>query len=209
MIQKLVIFGDSISTQQIGEGGYQAPLQMQFPSVDILNFAVAESGASRRTPNNVLSVLDRHAAECTDADAVIVWHGTNDWYWGSPIGETESRDPDTYLGAMRLASEAIRRFAPSCGLIFATPLFRFQAPDGIAQEGDARAVPNKVGYTMLDYEQAVRRAAVLLDARLAETGHLSGFCFDTLEQFQPDHVHPNAAGCKRLAAIFADLLRTL
>lgn len=206
MLRKLVIFGDSISTTSVGEGGYQATLQRLLPEARISNHAVAESGASTRTPNHVLGVLDHYAADCSDADAVILWHGTNDWYWGSPIGQMGIAAPSTYLGALQLAANKIRSSKADTHLIFATPLFRFQAPDGCCTEGDARTTPNRLGLTLQAYEEAVRTAACLLDVRLAETARLSGFCRETMALYQPDHVHPNRAGCERLGHIFYDAL---
>lgn len=208
MLQKLVIFGDSISTTQIGDGGYQAFLQPLLPGVTILNHAVAESGAASGTPNPVLQVLQRQSGDLAGAGAVILWHGTNDWYWGSPLGTPGRPDPSTYLGALELAGREIFRLAPQATLLFATPLFRWQAPDGGTTPGDARRLPNRQGLTLQAYDQAVRTAAARLGAVLVQTGAQSGFGPDTLAQYQPDGVHPNRAGCARLAKIFWQALQT-
>lgn len=203
MLNKIVIFGDSISTTAIGNGGYEVGLRKALQPRTLLNFAVGESGASRGTPNCVLDVLSRHASDCTHADVVILWHGTNDWYWGRPIGELGNSQENTYLGALETAVAMIRKYAPKSIILFATPLFRHQAPDGSSVADDAWTLPNRAGLTLSEYDQAIRTAAHSLGAVLVETRESSGFCSKNMDQFLPDHVHPNQEGCAILADIFS------
>lgn len=203
-MHKIVIFGDSISTPQIGNGGYQKKLQSLLQPDLLLNFAVAGSGAASCTPDNILDILQCRSTDCADADAVILWHGTNDWYWGSPIGALNTYDPSTYLGALERSAERLRTAAPNALLVFATPLYRFEMPSGGDAAGDAWFTPNQAGATQADYDLAVRLAARTYGISLAETRVLSGFCRQNSARFLPDRVHPGQEGCDILANIFAE-----
>lgn len=90
-MHKIVIFGDSISTPQIGNGGYQKKLQSLLQPDLLLNFAVAGSGAASCTPDNVLAILQCRSTDCADADAVILWHGTGRLQFGRAAGSQNLR----------------------------------------------------------------------------------------------------------------------
>lgn len=204
MIHKLVIFGDSISTPLIGDGGYEVRLWQLLAPREFHNFAVPQSGASVGTPDSVVKMLTLYGDVCDGADVVILWHGTNDWYWGAQPGNCGSQDGETYIGALELAIRNIRSHAPDALLVMATPLYRRQAPDGCQTEGDAWITPNKVGATLADYDSALRKAAQAYAVPLVEMRVLTGFCEQNCGRFLPDHVHPGKEGCDMIAGIFAE-----
>lgn len=207
MIEKLVIFGDSISTPLIGDGGYAALLRELLQPKELCNFAVAASGTSLVTPDNLLGVLQNHADDCNNADVIILWHGTNDWYWGSPVGQLGSFNDQTYIGALEKAITTIREHAPNALLVTATPLFRLQAPDGSETVGDAWFTKNKVGATLSDYEKALRDTAKAYCVPVVDARALTGFCAQNRTRFQPDDIHPGKEGCDILARIFAEHIK--
>lgn len=209
MIRKLVIFGDSISTPLIGAGGYEVLLQSLLKPKEFYNFAVPQSGASTVTPDHVLQILTRHGAVCEDADVVILWHGTNDWYWGAQIGRFGSQDGSTYIGALELAVRSIREFAPSAFIMTATSLYRWQAPDGCQTAGDAWFTPNKAGASLAEYDRALREVSQAYGAALVEMRALTGFCEQNCRRFLPDCVHPGKEGCDIIARIFAEHIERL
>ena len=209
VIRKLVIFGDSISTPLIGDGGYEALLCRLLQPNELYNFAVPQSGASSVTPDHVMHILNLQSDACAGADVVILWHGTNDWYWGASVGKCGSRDGTTYIGAMELAIDRIRRYAPEALVITATPLYRHQAPDGSQISGDAWFIPNKAGATLADYDRALREVARAYSVPLVEMRVLTGFCEQNSERFLPDNVHPGTEGCDMIARIFAGQIEGL
>lgn len=209
VIRKLVIFGDSISTPLIGGGGYEVLLQQLLRTEEFYNFAVPQSGASAVTPDHVLKVLASHGDVCGGADAIILWHGTNDWYWGAQVGKCGIQDDTTYIGALELAIKNIRKAAPDALLIAATPLYRWQAPDGSQTSGDAWFTANKAGATLAEYDRALRDVAQAYVVPLIEMRILTGFCEQNCERFLPDHVHPGKEGCDVIARIFAQHIERL
>ncbi len=143
--KKIVIYGDSISTCLFGGGGYAGYLKEKF-SAEVLNYAISGSGLSLATPENTISILREDKNIPEDADLIIMWHGTNDWYWGSTLGTPESSDSNTFYGAIKEAVERIRKKAPNAVMVWLTPVFRYQMPDGGTREGKAYETKNKAGY---------------------------------------------------------------
>lgn len=107
-VKKIVIYGDSLSTGTHGEGGYEGFLKKTFQA-EIVNYAVGSSGLSFASPNNAASILIEPQNIPEDADVVFMWHGTNDWYWGCPIGNIKDETPDTFYGAIKTAVRCIRK----------------------------------------------------------------------------------------------------
>lgn len=207
--EKLVIFGDSISTPLVGNGGYAKHLQRYLPHLRIVNRAVAASAAGGGAAGSLLPVLQACAGEDADATAVLVWHGTNDWYWGTPVGAPESRDTQSYSGALYRAVCSLRKQMPNATLLFATPLYRWQAAEGCTQCGDAWFTENRIGKTQRHYAEALWAMAQALCVPVVDTRLLSGFHAENQPQRLPDGVHPDERGCRVLAQIFADALQQL
>ena len=51
----------------------------------------------QKTPNSLISLLENQENLPKDADLIIIWHGTNDWYWGAPLGDIDSLDDSTFM----------------------------------------------------------------------------------------------------------------
>lgn len=196
-IKKIVIYGDSISTAEYGNGGYEAYLREGF-GAEVMNYSVCASGLSLGTPDNTLSILERDECLHGDADVVILWHGTNEWYWGSEIGRPGSKDGTTFLGALDRAVGRIREKSPGAVLFILTPIYRYQAPDGCENAGPAYELKNKAGYTLTDYYNALREASVYYGVPLIDMRVLSGIHEGNYKEYLEDDVHPNEQGYKKI-----------
>lgn len=196
-VKKIIIYGDSISTTEYGGGGYEAYLRERFDA-EVINYSVSASGLSLGTPNNTLSILEKDENLHADADIIILWHGTNEWYWGSEIGRLGSKDRNTFLGALDRAVERIREKSPDAVLFMLTPIYRYQAPDGREQAGRAYETENKAGYTLMDYYNAIREASVYYGFPVIDTRVLAGIHEGNHEKYLKDDVHPNDEGYRRI-----------
>lgn len=196
-IKKIVIYGDSISTTEFGNGGYARYLKEKF-NAEVINYAVSASGLSLLTPDNTLSTLEKDECLHEDADLIIMWHGSNEWYWGSEIGTLGEKNGETFLGAIDRAMERIRSKSPNAFLFWLTPIYRYQAPDGCEQEGKAYETKNKAGYTMMDYYCALQEASIYYGFSLIDVRVLSGIHEGNSEKYLGDHVHPTEEGYKRI-----------
>ena len=196
-VKKIVIYGDSLSTGTHGEGAYLKQLEETY-GAEVVNYAVGSSGMSSATPNNASEILEKDGNIPEDADLVILWHGSNDWYWGSPIGELEDQGTDTFLGAVGNAVRRIRAKLPEAALIWFTPIYRFERPDGGAAAGRAYETKNKQGCTMMEYYEALCRASVYHGFPLGDMRRCVGIHESNQEDFLEDKVHPNRKGYERI-----------
>ena len=71
----------------------------------VYHFAVGSSGLPRKTPVGMLEVLDKNPVP-EDADLFLIWHGSNDWYWGSGLEE--------FSHGVKEAVNRLRAAAPTC-----------------------------------------------------------------------------------------------
>ncbi len=199
-MKKLVIYGDSISTVNHGQGGYEALIKEALCVAEICNFSVGSSGLTKATPGNMLEVLEQHPIP-KDAELFLVWHGSNDWYWGSSLEE--------FSAAVRIASDKLRAAAPAALLAWVTPIYRFQRPDGVTQEEEAYDLPNKKGYMMLDYYEELERSSKKLGFLLIDMRRLCGIHRNNAELYLEDRVHPNHEGYVRIAAVMSNEIRRI
>ena len=140
---------------------------------------------------------------------ILVWYGTNDWYWGSPIGELEDCGNGTFLGAVRTVVGEIRRKAPQAVFVWVTPLYRYQKSEGGALEGRAYETGNKTGNTLGDYWQAIWNASIYYGFPLIDMRRLSGIHEGNQEFYLEDRVHPNKAGYVRISGVLIRKLEEL
>lgn len=191
-MKTIAIYGDSISTGTHGEGGYEAMLKSSLSLEKVYNFAVGSSGLTRKTPGGMLEVLDKNPVP-EDVELFLIWHGSNDWYWGSGMEE--------FSHGVKEAVNRLRAAAPTAELVWVTPIYRFECPDGMAQAGEAYELSNKNGYTMLDYYEELERSSKRLGFPLIDMRRLCGIHRDNAGIYLEDRVHPNRAGYQRIGAV--------
>lgn len=208
-MMQLAIYGDSLSTGTHGDGGYLAALRAAFPGCILANYAVGSSGCSSVTPNGMTQVLRRTQGQRAPADLILVWHGTNDWYWGTPLGGPDAEGEETYRGAVRTVVNCLRRENPDALLVWATPLYRRECPHGGAAAGDADYTPNAAGCCLWEYTKALRQEADRLHFPVIETGRLCGITAQNAAALLEDDVHPNAAGYRRIQRVLCTELQCL
>lgn len=202
-LSNLWIYGDSLSSGTHGRNAYHDALRESFGITELKNFAVGSSGLTETTPNSMVGILKKQENEDLGPapDVILIWHGTNDWYWGSPLGEAGSTDAATYRGAVRWAVETLRSRYPQALIVWPDSVFRWEKPDGGTEVGDAFSTPNKLGLTLTDYCLALREETLRCHVPMIEMGTRVDMHRWNMEQFTEDHVHPNERGYERIAAV--------
>lgn len=196
-VKKIVIYGDSISTVNHGDGGYEGYLRDRFAG-EVINYAIGSSGLTLHTPDNTAAILADSRHIPADADLIIMWHGSNDWYWGSPIGTLKDEDSHTFLGAVGEGVRRIRQAAPNAVLVWLTPIYRYEAPDQKTDPGNAYETENKIGNTMMEYYHGLELASVRHGFPLIDIRRYCGIHEVNQELYLEDRVHPCKAGYERI-----------
>ncbi len=208
-IDKCVIYGDSISTTDFSRGGFQQLLQEHLGIKEMINYAVSASGTAPSTPNSVYERICEMNLIEPDADLIILWSGTNDWYWNVPLGNHDDFSVDTYFGAMRKCLLTLTETCQYANIITLTPIARWQAPDGMTIEGDAHYYKNKLGYTLDDYSNMLKSLTEKVGSPLCDMRRLSGINMKNKDIYLRDNVHPSRLGYLRIAEIIAAFTDTL
>ena len=142
-----------------------------------------------------------------DADAVMIFGGTNDYGHGdAPFGDFSDRTPDTFCGACRTVYERALTLYPEAAVAVVTPMHRLGED---SPYGDAKTAP---AAPLREYVRAIRELAgwyslPLLD--LYAAGGLQPAVPAIRERYCPDGLHPNDAGHRLLARKMETFLRTL
>lgn len=144
-----------------------------------------------------------------DADAVVVFGGTNDYGHGdAPMGESENETPATYMGAVRFLMKYLTAEFPGKPVVFMTPARRY------GDEQPSRRHPgNGTERPLLDYVDAIKEIARDFDhvhvLDLYRDLGIDPNKEEDLKKYAPDGLHFNDAGHARIAACLEGLLRSL
>ena len=138
-----------------------------------------------------------------DADAVVVFGGTNDYGHGdAPFGELTDRTPQTFCGAVHYLFRGLIEKYPTKPIIIITPMHRTH---------DYK--PNNSNQKVLkDYVDVIRDTAEKYSLPVLDLFASFGICPDISEQreaFCPDGLHPNDAGNRVLAEKLKKFLETI
>lgn len=105
--------------------------------------------------NHVPSFIDRMYSMDKSADLVIVFGGTNDfWYGDCPIGNPTDTTPDTFYGALNTMIPYLKGAYPNADIVFITP--HQQSKDADETHGYQRSTYGNFGTgTLLQYRNAM------------------------------------------------------
>lgn len=131
-----------------------------------------------------------------DADAVVVFGGTNDFGHGdAPLGCFADRTPDTFYGACHVLMEKLICKYPDKPIVFMTPLHRTNEDNSYAME-----IPKNL--SLRDYVDVIREVAEYYSIPVidlfAESGMQPNVACQN-EQYFTDGLHPNDNGHERIA----------
>ena len=146
---------------------------------------------------------ERHMKMSDDADAVVVFGGTNDFGHGdAPIGTFTDRTYDTFYGACHmLFSDLIRKYLGK-PIVIITPLHR----------DDELGVNPNTGMDLKAYTNIIREVAEYYSLYVLDLFRDSGLqpaIPEIKENYMPDGLHPNDAGHAILARRVAKFLENI
>lgn len=149
----------------------------------------------------------RAAKMPTDADAVVVFGGTNDYGHGdAPIGEFTDRTPDTFYGALHCLYTYLINKYHGKPIVIMTPLHRTNEDNPSGDNKPKPVAPLSV------YADIIKEVARYYSLPVCDMFSISGLqpCLDVIrENYVPDGLHPNEAGHKIIADRLAGFLSSL
>ncbi len=197
---KINFLGDSI-TEGVGasskETVYHAVLKREAGLAEAKNYGISatryalQSGTDRRPKDDYVDVnsfCERFDKMDDDADAVVVFGGTNDFGHGdAPIGRFEDETPETFYGACHFLFSGLVKKYIGKPIVIMTPLHRLD-----------ESKPTAPGKSILkDYVNAIREVAEYYSLPVLDLFAASGIqpeLAEIREKYVPDGLHPNDEG---------------
>lgn len=143
-----------------------------------------------------------------DADAVVVFGGTNDFGHGdAPLGTPSDRTVNTFYGACHCLCQRLIEKYPTALIMLMTPLHRTNEQNLRGDGGKPQDVAPLLTYVNILREVAQEYSLPVLDL-YAEAG-IQPRVEVQKEAFMPDGLHPNDAGHRRIANRLANFLQNL
>lgn len=211
--KKIHFLGDSITQ---GAGASRAETRYvdrvaQLSGALCRNYGISGTRIARKLhPTGPCDALDFCARVDTmdkDADAIVVFGGTNDFGHGdAPMGMMSDRTPDTFYGALHtLFTSLICRY-PCARIVVLTPLHR------CGEEISAEKQPGTENLPLKRYAQAIREVAEYYSLPVLDLFRMSGLQPNVpviRERYLPDGLHPNDTGHQRIAEMIVGFLQNL
>lgn len=211
--KKINFLGDSI-TEGCGvscqENVFHQVMKREYGLAEARNYGVGGTRFARQmVPSEPKWDQDfcRRAAEMEkDADAVVVFGGTNDFGHGdAPLGDFADREPNTFYGACHFLFRYLIETYPDAVIAVCTPLHRLTEDDPM---GDHRYKTYHYG-DLKTYVAIIREVAEYYSLPVIDLYANSGIQpkVDIMrEKFMPDGLHPNDAGHEKLAHVIGNFL---
>ncbi len=138
-----------------------------------------------------------------DADAVVVFGGTNDFGHGNaPFGTFGDSEPNTFYGALSTLMCGLIEKYPNAQLVFMTPLHRREE---LKQNPNSKRV-------FRDYVYAIREMAEYYSIPVLDLYAVSGIqpCIESLKaRLCPDGLHPSDLGHEKIANCLESFLKRI
>ncbi len=213
---KIINFlGDSITEgagTSCAEATYHSLIKKRCGLKEAHNYGIGGTRIARQTEITSLVrdrdfILRARMME-KDADAVVVFGGTNDFGHGqAALGTMNDRDIRTFYGALHfLIAQLITEY---CGkeIVFITPMHRHNEdgrgawkPDGVVQ------------HPLKDYVNAVKEVCEYYSVPVLDLfacGELTGNTPEWYKEYMPDGLHPNDKGHEIIANKLQKFLENL
>ena len=176
---------------------------------------MARAGLSRF---DATSFIDRYAA-MAPADLVVVFGGTNDYFWtDAPIADPVSADDCYFTNAVRRLCRGLRERYPGAPVVFLLP-YQMRGVGNYLGGTDARASskhntdqPNFVGCTLADYVRAQTEICAQNGVPALDLFHALPIDVAHAEadeaRYTLDGCHPNPEGHRLIARTLFDFCKT-
>lgn len=212
--KKVLFLGDSITEghgTSSAENGFVSVFE-KMSGATAVNYGIGGTRIAKQTAKSADANHDRDFIERADemeseADAVVVFGGTNDYGHGDALlGNFQSDDEYTFYGAMHSLCKKLINKYPKSNIVFMTPLHRLDE-SVLKFKEDA-----KNGVTLKVYVDIIKEIAGYYGLPVLDLFNTSGMQpnVDIIrEMYMPDGLHPSDAGAKKLAERVYSFMKAL
>lgn len=211
---KIQLFGDSITDNLYGDYKTWANLIQSYMlgyNVTVYNDAVGGSGirghgkSSGTTGshqddeyNYVWDLVTNGTTLQTDADAIVILSGTNDWSANSPLGDMSSETYSTVYGALKQILEYISEHTEAIVFVCTIPQ-RYNSQDQGRSTNEYGEPLNAGGISLADYCKPFEVVPAFYGMPVIPLNTALGWNRINVADFTTDGLHPNIKGDNRLA----------
>ena len=142
-----------------------------------------------------------------DADLIVIFGGTNDYGYNTPLGDENDKTDVSFYGALYEMLTGLKAEHPKAVIVFMTPLHRVEF-GGLSVDKQK----NDAGYTLYHYIDAIKKQCENLEIPVIDTNTVYGLNPTdkyVKDNYLTDGLHPNEEGHKilaeRIASCFEDL----
>ena len=203
--------GDSITAgMNTSEGkGYWDYLGDILGLKESIPYGVAGSCISSASDmgTSIAPFCERYKDIKRDADLIVIFGGTNDYGFNTPLGSEDDKTDVSFYGALYEMLTGLKAEHPKAVIVFMTPLHRVEF-GGLSVDKQK----NDAGYTLYHYIDAIKKQCENLNIPVIDTNTVYGL--NPADKFVKnnyltDGLHPNEEGHKilaeRIASCFEDL----
>lgn len=211
---KIQLFGDSITDNLYGDFKTWANLIQSYMlgyNVTVYNDAVGGSGIRGHgkssgttqshqddTYNYVWDLVTDGQTLQTDADAIVILSGTNDWAAASPLGDMSSATYSTVYGALKQIVEYISNNTEAILFVCTIPQ-RYNTADQSRPTNEYGEPLNADGISLADYCEPFEKVPAFYGMPVIPLNTALGWNRLNVADFTTDGLHPNVKGDNRLA----------
>lgn len=201
-----IVYGIGANTTVDGVTMNTSGYMLKLSEINTNNYGISGSTISDFVNQNPM--VNRFNSMSTSCDAVVIWGGTNDFWFNVPMGETYSNgktlnmNTKTFKGALNYLLDGIQKKFPNVPIIIMTPMHRNPTSQYTDRE------PNTENLYLSDYVNAIKEIAEIYGIRILDMYASSGINPYNTEDMT-DGLHPSSKGYYKVAKLLTAFLDTV
>ncbi|WP_044974092.1 SGNH/GDSL hydrolase family protein [Ruminococcus sp. HUN007] len=141
--------------------------------------------------------VERYKDIKRDADFIVIFGGTNDYGFNTPLGTEDDTTDVSFYGALYELLMGLKKEHPGASIVFLTPLHRVEF-GGLNTDKQR----NEAGYTLYHYIDAIKNRCQRMQIPVIDTNTIYGMNPQddfVKNNYLTDGLHPNEEGHRILA----------
>ncbi|MBC1401003.1 hypothetical protein HB904_13270 [Listeria booriae] len=182
----ILFMGDSITKGLRANIAYPSIVakKLRLPTIQNGGISGVSIAPNNRATASILTQLE--TMNVSTITHVVIFGGTNDFYYNTPLGTEDSVDKKTFYGALNTL--ALKLKAQNKKMYFITPMWRSRQSANDNKNADS--YPNDLGIYLKDYGTAIKNIAHKYNAPYLDLYNEKSM----YEHLLPDGIHPNDEG---------------